>query len=378
MAKAKLLTEELDETVKTKEDLFLKKLNSDMSFKSDFSGNSMHFDWLDQLEFACPYIDNVIRKPKLALIREEETVRIEKSKKITVASIKDLSRHTNNISKFDKKTNSVQPEKILNIRNEETFNIYENKFLYTLIYHMSTFLAKREEELKNFELNDNKLLEYIADTTTDSENVSIELKISSESFPSNKMDKKLRETIKNAKARIKRIKEYISSWHRSDVFKELDNANVSLINPPIKKTNIILKNPNFQIAVKLWDYLMNYDNNKEGQEKNLDNDGNDIIKSFLDHSFLIDYFVFDSISKTRKEQKEKLSKYAVLMITQEIHRTMSLLLNCGIKITDEELLEMIAREMKSERNNRLVGVDDVKKKFKSAMDEYLERTQEYL
>ena len=41
-------------------------------------------------------------------------------------------------------------------------------------------------------------------------------------------------------------------------------------------------------------------------------------------------------------------------------------------------INMIAQEIKNERNQRLVGADDVKKKFKSAMDEYLERTKECL
>jgi len=34
--------------------------------------------------------------------------------------------------------------------------------------------------------------------------------------------------------------------------------------------------------------------------------------------------------------------------------------------------------MKNDKGERLVGVDDVKKKFQNAMEEYLERTQDYL
>ena len=41
-------------------------------------------------------------------------------------------------------------------------------------------------------------------------------------------------------------------------------------------------------------------------------------------------------------------------------------------------MKLVAKELKEEKSDRLVGADDVKKKFKSAMDEYLERTQEYL
>ena len=49
-----------------------------------------------------------------------------------------------------------------------------------------------------------------------------------------------------------------------------------------------------------------------------------------------------------------------------------------MKINDEELLGIIAKEIKNEKKERIVGSDDVKKKFQSAIDEYLERTQENL
>lgn len=378
MEKQRNLFDDIEKETLEKKEIFLKHLESSMQYKSDFAGDSLDFEWLDQIEFACPYIDNVVRRPKLALIKEERVVKVEKSKKITVESVKDLSRHTNFISKFDKKSNSVEPSKILNVFSEETFNIYENRFLYTLINDINNFIYKKELELKNLEIIDNKNLEYKSETVTDREKVSIELRVTSESFPSNKADKKLAEQIKSAKVRIKRVKDYLSSWSHSELVKELDKAHVNFINPPIKKTNIILKNPNFQIAVKLWDWLYKYETNDNNSKDDLEKNEINPIQAFLDHSFLIDYCVLDSITKSKREQKQKMAKYAILILTQEIERTISLLMSCGYKIDDEQLLGMISKELKKSKSNRLVGADDVKKKFKSAMDEYLERTQDYL
>lgn len=368
---------EVEKEVKDKTDIFLKKLGSEMFFKSDYEGNLVSFDWVDIIEEACPYIDIIVRQPKIALIREENTVKIEKSKKITVASIKDLSKHTEYINKVDKKTKSVEPKKILDVRNEETYNIYENRFLYTLIDSLLKFVLEKEELLNNFELSDDKVLEYSAKTVTDFEKVDIELKVTSETLPTAKVDKKIKDEIKKIKARIKRIKEYISSWQRSEMYKALDKAHVSFIKPPIKKTNIILKNPNFRIAVKLWEYLLKFEDDEDTKENDTDN-GNDVLKGFLDHSFLIDYFVLDSLVPSKREQKKKMAKNAVLLLTEEIRRIVDLLLSAGIEITDEELLNMIAKEIKKDKSERLVGIDDVKKKFKNAMEEYLERAQEYL
>ena len=379
MEKEESVASELDELVKKKKNKFLKTLESNMYFKSSFSGESLSFEWIDKIESSCPYLDIIVRNPKLTLIKEERVVNVEKSKKVTIESIKDLSKHTNYISKYDKEKNYVEPSKILNIFNEETYNIYENRFLYTLIKQVESFILKKEEELKNFKFNDSKYLEYDATSSTDFEKVSIELKINSESISSKKPNPKFSEELKIAKARIKRIKDYIKSWNNSELFKELEKEHIALVNPPIKKTNILLKNPNFQIAVKLWDYLQKYDmQEKNIIRPNIEKNGKHPLQEFIDHSFLLDYFVLDSISKTKKGQKEKMSKYAILLLTEEIRRTIKLLNNMGIDIEEKKLLEMVAKSLNEEKNDRLVGVDDVKKKFKNAMDEYLERMQDFL
>ena len=69
--------------------------------------------------------------------------------------------------------------------------------------------------------------------------------------------------------------------------------------------------------------------------------------------------MLDSISQSKREQKEKLSKYAVVMLQQQVQRSISLLLNCGVKITDEQILDMIAEEIKKEKTKKLVGKNDV-------------------
>ncbi len=358
---------------------FLEKIESEMSFKSDYSGDLIAFDWVDEIERACPHVDIIVRNPKNILIQEENVLKIEKSKRTNVESVKNLARHTEYINKYNRKTDDIEPSKILDIRNEETYNIYENRFLYTMIHQLERFVLQKEELLNNFEINNHKLLEYAGNTITTLEKVNIEIKVTSESLPTDKIDKKLLEQLKEIKERLKRIKEYINSWYRSEMMRSLEQAHVPFINPPIKKTNLILKNPNFQVAVQLWEYIQKYDTEDQDEEKeNLNEKGGDVLRKFLDHAFLIDYFVMDSMAETKKEQKQKMAKCALVLLTEEIHRIVELLASIGIDITDEELLKMIAKELKKDKSERLVGVDDVKKKFKSAMDEYLERTQSYL
>lgn len=377
MARAKKFPS--DEKLAEKSELFMQNVSSDMSFKSEITNDSMSFDWVNEIEFSCPYIDNIVRNPKVALIKEEEVVKIEKARKITVASVKDLSKHTHFIEKIDKVTNEVRPSKILIEHHEETFNTYENRFIYTLIDNMLRFIMRKEVALENFKTKNDKVLEYAASTNNGYEKVNVELKISSKEMPKGSKENDFQKEIDDLKKRVKKMKDYIASWKRSEMLKSLEKAHVAFVVSPIKKTNMILKNPNFQIAMKLWDFLQTYDyEDTDGSKDGLDTTGNDVLKGILDESFLIDYCVFDSISSSKREQKDKLSKYAVIMVKKEIHRAVSLLLNCGIKITDEEIIAMITSEIKNEKEKRAIGSTDIKKKFQSAMDEYLERTQNYL
>lgn len=369
----------LDDEKNLNSRVFLDKLKSEMNYKSLYNGDLISFDWLEKIEFACPYIDIIVRNPKLTLIQEENLVKVERSKRITVASVKDLAKHTQYIEDVDKKTNDVRPSKILDIRNEETYNIYENRFLYTLINDLHRFVADKEKLLDNFEINKNKTLEYKGSSVTKLEKVNIEVKVSSTSLPTKQDDKKLEEEINDAKKRLKRVNDYLSSWDKSEMVKALTKEHVNFVSPPLKKTNILLKNPNFRIAVRLWDYIRTYDLDKKDDSKESDdNNSIDIMKSFLDHSFLIDYAVMDSMVKLKREQKKNMTQYAVVILTEEINRVMDLLASCGYKTNEDELLSLIAKHLKDDKRDRLVGAEDVKKKFKSAMEEYLERTQKYL
>ena len=52
------------------------------------------------------------------------------------------------ISKVDEKTGDVTPSKILNITKEESFEIYENRFIYTLLLKLKDFVTMRYDKIK--------------------------------------------------------------------------------------------------------------------------------------------------------------------------------------------------------------------------------------
>lgn len=372
MAKKAVLNEELNQ----KTEQFMTKLNSDMNYKSDISGGVFNFDWVHEVEAACPFIDIIVRNPRLVLISEEDVVKIENAKKIGAASVKDLAKKTHYIEDHDPESDDVRPSKILIERSEETFNIYENRFLYTLITYLLRFILKQEELLETVDLKDDKVLEYAASTNPGNERVRIQMKISSKEI---KNDPESMENEKEElKKKINRIKQFIAGWQKSELIKSLEKANVPFVLPPIKKTNLILKNPNFQIATKIWDLIQMFEEDNDDSKNNLDTDGTEILKEILNDSFLFGYYVMDVVDLPKKEQKDKLSKYAVVMINQQIKRVVSLLLNTGVDLSEQEILDMILTELKKEREKKEIDSRDVKNKFKAEFEAYLDKVENYL
>lgn len=356
---------------------FMKHLDSKMNFVSDLSSAAMNFEWIDVIYDACPFIEKIVKTPKLTLINEYNVEKIERAKKINVDSVKDLATHTNYIETLNPVTGEVQPSKILDVRSEETYNIYENRFLYTTLLNLERFVAKRKDELLKFELKNQKILEYQSSTKTKGEDITVELKVVCSVIPEGDEGSDIQKQIDEYKKKLQTISDFMGGWFKSELIKTLTKLHVPLVIPPIKKTNSILKNPGFQATTKVWNYIMTYDD-KDKKKNDFNSEGDNQIMSMLNDGFLTDYFIASSIDPSRRIEKENLSQYCVIMLSEQIKRIIGFLLNSGIQMSEQEILSLISKSIADEQKRRVEGGSEVKKKFKSAIDEYLDRASEYL
>ena len=99
-----------------------------------------------------------------------------------------MARNTNLIQDIDKKTGDVKPSKILNINKEESFNTYENRFVYTLIQNMKMFIDRKKSTIVNESSFDSKNdITYNGKCSLGEESVSIELKLNNTIKSANKI-----------------------------------------------------------------------------------------------------------------------------------------------------------------------------------------------
>ena len=376
MGKAIDLT--VDEELKSRSDNFNKNIKSTMRLKSDLNSDINSLEWLELIEEVCPYIDNIVRTPKVALVSESEVTKIEKARKTSVDTVKNLSKHTDYIDKVDPETGDVLPSKLLVVFREETFNTYENRFIYTLILNLLRFLTEKEELLKDLKPKNEKSLEYSATTTNGKEKIKVDLKINTTPTNLQGEDNDLEKTLNTIRKRIEKMKKFVNSWLASELITSLEKQHAILVMPPIKKTNLILKNPNFQMATKLWDFLYNVEDGKNKSINGMDTKGNNLLRGILDSASLMDYYVLDSVSIDKKTQRQKLCQCALLMIMNQVQNAVNILLQCGIKINEQELLKLLSAEMDKKKNVAQIGSADIKKKFQKEMDDYLSKKDQYL
>ena len=133
---------------KERNNKFINNLNSSLNVKTDVKKIIRDIEWINMMELTIPYIDNIFRSPNRFIINEEEIVKIEQAKKVTVETIKHLSKNTNFIQTVDSQTGDVTPSKLLNVRKEETYNTYENRLIYTLVNNIKLFIKRRKEFLQ--------------------------------------------------------------------------------------------------------------------------------------------------------------------------------------------------------------------------------------
>ena len=105
-------------------------------------------EWIDKLEECIVALDTIVRNPRKFIVIEEDIVDISLARSISVESVKHLSQHTNLISSVTK-DGMVIPSKILNTSKEESFEIYENRFIYTLLLKIRDFIEIRSTAIKN-------------------------------------------------------------------------------------------------------------------------------------------------------------------------------------------------------------------------------------
>ena len=318
-------------------DLFLHNLNSTLYVKKDFDMKEFDYGWLDIIEDCIPYIDNILRNPKRFIINEEEIVKVELARKVTVESVIHLTQHTNLIQKIED-NGDVKPSKILNINKEESMDTYENRFIFTLVNNLRMFFEQRlEVSGGNSYCFDKNSLKYEANTKVHGENLKISIDVSD--VTRDIMEHTGDKGGLTLSERIRKAKTQIDGFFGAEMIQILARLHVSPVRSPIKKTNVILKNPNFRKAEELWNYIQSFESKDKRKKENREFFDKGILKEEYDQAFLMAFIANKNFISSSSSSTE------VGIIQQMSQRLIENLLETDSELTEDFLDEVFHKQI---------------------------------
>lgn len=314
-------------------------------------------EWIKTMEVFFPSIDKIIRNPKMTIRYEEEVVVIEKAKKINSASVRHLASHTQLIREV--KGDEVTPKKILNTYAEEEIATYENRFIMTLIDRVYNFIRKRHELIKdNVESFQKDHLRYssnfeIANETVDMQ-IDLTIKRDLDNDKINKHNKVLLERVNN-------LMVLINGYRLSPFMQAMKKA--KKVFPPIMKTNVILKNPDFRNAYTLWLFLDKY--NSLGFDIDVRERPVRLSKEFKKNLDRLSSFTYSALLNNKKKRKEDFTD--IEKVDPIIRKSTKI-----VKELDEDIIRRPDAFMVENNSINEYYLDIFKKTFNLKVKEYIQ------
>lgn len=333
---------------------FIASTSSNITVKRDIDACVSDTSWIDMVEECIPYLDNIIRNPRRFIVQEENIVPIEKAKVVTEESIRHLAQHTSMIQEVQE-DGTVIPLKLLNVYREETVDLYENRFIKSLVDNLYTFVNNKLNE------SDQRSYAKVESTVSYSglmkkkgEEVEVNLQLKSKKdteIDASKDGHSLEE-------RISHIKDIVSAFRGSTFIKSLKES--SPVRSPIRKTNVILKEQNFIKTLELWEYL---EKNNIKPITSIDKRTEIVkdadIKTKYDLAFFIDN---DAIDLNAASNKSEFNSAIISKLVNDFVFTGD--------ITEKEFKKLMEKEFKEAKKRKDKATNAIRKTIEDFLNDY--------
>lgn len=246
--------------------------------------------WLTVVEEGIEAIFNIVDKPRRFITTSEEVVPVALAKKITADSVRHLSQNTQFITTNE--AGEIMPTKILNVTTEESYDLYENRFVYHLIQRLFAFVDKRTDVIfwsTGDETCNVMRMESKVDDAYEEISYKVEMTIKNrQSLVENDNDNM------DIFKRIDRVRR-MSRTLRSSSFCEIMNG-CAKVHSPIQRTNLMMKDPDYRKCYQLWQFIEGYDEvgySIEEQDSTLQFDEEYLLQMYI--NMITNYTVFKSL-----------------------------------------------------------------------------------
>ena len=256
-------------------------------------------EWISMIEDSLDAINTIIEKPRRFITTEEEVVPVSLAKKISADSVRHLSQNTQFLAPSE--DGQVHPTRILNVNTVETYDLYENRFIYHLIQRLLTFVDKRTDVIfwsTGNEIRNRFKMHSKIDDAYEQIEYNVEMTVKNrQSFAENDADNM------DVFMRIDRVRRLVMAL-RGASFCQIMNG-CSAVRSPIQRTNLIMKDPNYRKCYQLWQFMERYDKvgyNIDVQQQSLAFDDEYMVQMYT--NLINNYTVFKSLTADERNLQE--------------------------------------------------------------------------
>ena len=348
-------------------DKFFRHLSQRELLSQDFTGLVVTFDWFDLIFGTIPYINNIFNDLKSFLKEEEEILKIEKVRKVGPPTFKHLAKHTNFIQTYDEEKNKITPSKLLNTFKEDTYNTYENRFIVSLVDELTIFLEDIKKQLLAYETHNDNSFTFNGKTKVDGEEISFNFLLGSKTDRSAGLEEFLQKS--------ETVMGNVKSWKESMLYKQLKKEKAPAVTDPLKRTNVIKKNPNFQQAANLWDFIHNFkiDAQTVNHNKDVYNELPTVFNDKVNNTFLCFYYIMMYTCSKNDYLKEIYNKELNRLFLKDIKENIRQLAEGDDQLTKEDLINLVSSEYDIVRKEKVVDYSLVANKINSSSKKFMDK-----
>jgi hypothetical protein len=323
--------------------------------------------WLTTIEESLDAINNIIDKPRRFITSSEEVVPVALAKKITADSVRHLSMNTQFIASNE--DGDIQPTRVLNVTTEESYDLYENRFIYHLIQRLVTFIDKRTDVIfwsTGDEIKNTMTYQSKVDDAYEEIEYKIEMSIKNrQSFAENDTDNM------QVFMRIDRVRRLVLALRNSSFCSLMSGC--AKVRSPIQRTNLMMKDPNYRTCYKLWQFLESYDEvgyTIDVQDTALEFDEEYLFQLYT--NLITNYTVFKSLLEDTPRNLEEVESKKQQVVKPKFIKKIEEQIVDDYNIPDVEIRQVIIEEVTQaqlDAEAKLAEESEARKTAEEALEE---------
>ena len=331
--------------------------------------------WLSVIEESLDALNRITEHPRRFVTTSEELVPVELARKISAESVRHLSQNTQFIA--PSKDGDIHPTKILNVTTEETYNLYENRFIYHLIRRLVTFIDKRTDVIfwsTGDETRNTLMMQSSVDDAYEQIEYKLEMTIkNTQSFAENDSENM------QVFMRIDRVRRMVMALKNS-AFCDL-MAGCTKVTSPIQRTNTIMKDPDYRTCFKLWQFLETYEEvgySIEARDSALEFDEEYMIQLYS--NLITNYTVFKSLLEADPRRLDEIPPKKRKVIKPKFIKQIEEQIVDDYNIPDVEIRQVIIEEVTQaqlDAEAKLKEETELRQQAEADRDDAQQALQEY-